>query len=390
MATSSWTLIDVDAGVGWFRGTIGPSATTRLAGADRWSVVSRVQPDLSGGGVPLIDVSIGSLSMTILPSRGMGLYRGTLDGQPIGWGSPVPRPINPERVPLNERNNLGWLHGFNELLCRCGLASNGPPVMDGGDELTLHGRIANLPAHRVEVLVEDIGPGAIVVRGVVDEASMFGAQWRMTSTYRFVAGTAKIEIDDRIENRGGTAAPLSLLYHINVGRPYLDDGATLRVPFAAVSPRNSRAVEGLGTFGKYAAPASDYAEQVYLYRPISDERGWSTALLSNRAGDRGFAVHYDARVLPCFTQWKNTQTEAQGYVTGLEPGTNFPNTRGFERDHGRLPMLAPGASFHSQLTIELASGAADVQRLNQQITELQQTVVRPVVHAQPEPQMAMS
>jgi hypothetical protein len=45
--------------------------------------------------------------------------------------------------------------------------------------------------------------------------------------------------------------------------------------------------------------------------------------------------------LPCYTLWKNTTAEPDGYVTGLEPGTNFPNPRSFETQRGRVVKLAP-------------------------------------------------
>ena len=45
-------------------------------------------------------------------------------------------PVHPKFVDLSVRGGLGWLTGFDEWLCRCGLAWNGPPGDDDG-----------LPAH---------------------------------------------------------------------------------------------------------------------------------------------------------------------------------------------------------------------------------------------------
>jgi len=56
-----------------------------------------------------------------------------------------------------------WLEGFSEWMVRCGLESNGHPGTDKfinnvGDEatmeLTLHGKIGNIPASEVEVVVD--------------------------------------------------------------------------------------------------------------------------------------------------------------------------------------------------------------------------------------------
>src|SRR6185369_7830818 len=112
---------------------------------------------LRGGlrdGIDLIEVHNGALAFTVLPTRGMGLWRGDYHGLSLGWRSPVEGPVHPKYVNLADRGGLGWLAGFDELLCRCGLASNGPPGKDdNGTPLTLHGRIANLPAQAVEVRV---------------------------------------------------------------------------------------------------------------------------------------------------------------------------------------------------------------------------------------------
>ena len=55
--------------------------------------------------------------------------------------SPVRGPVHPSFVPLFDPSGLGWLEGFDELLCRCGLESNGAPDFD-------EHRQAALPAAR--------------------------------------------------------------------------------------------------------------------------------------------------------------------------------------------------------------------------------------------------
>ena len=72
---------------------------------------------------------------------------------PLGWNSPIRGPVHPKFVPIAEPSGLGWLDGFDELLCRCGLFSNGAPDFDERGVLLhpLHGRIANRPAHRLSV-----------------------------------------------------------------------------------------------------------------------------------------------------------------------------------------------------------------------------------------------
>ena len=156
MPTRSIVLTDAAEGVWSETFELRESAGLRLAGGSDWSVRKRT---LRGGvseGVDVVDLHNGALSVSILPTRGMGLWRGSYRGIPIGWNSPVKQPVNPCYVNQTDRNGLGWLTGFNELLCRCGLSSNGAPGLDvivdnTGQKteapLTLHGKIANIPAH---------------------------------------------------------------------------------------------------------------------------------------------------------------------------------------------------------------------------------------------------
>ena len=73
----------------------------------------------------------------------------------------------------------------------------------------------------------------------------------------------------------------------------------------------------------------------------------------------------------CFSQWKNTASTDDGYVTGLEPGTDHPNSKTFERDQGRLLSLAPEASHVIAMTMEVHDDVAGVQAVQQEIASIQ-------------------
>ena len=93
----------------------------------------------------------------------------------------------------------------------------------------------------------------------------------------------------------------------------------------------------------------------------------------------GFTV----KDLPCVTLWKNTNAEGEGYVTGLEPGTNFPNNRRIERKLGRVPKLAPGATHSATIDFTIHSGADDVRRMQERIAAIQGTA-KPALDSAPE------
>lgn len=381
MSKHHWVLTDVARSIWQDSFRCSPrEGVPPLAGAAEWSVSKRTLRGGLADGVDVIDLDNGCLSVSILPTRGMGLWRGVCGELELGWKSPVPMPVHPGFVNPNERGGLGWLNGFNEWLCRCGLAFNGPPgteliLRDDGsqvrNEITLHGRIANLPAHHVEVEVATDGPGMLAVTGIVDEVSMFGPCLRLRSTILTEAGSNRLTILDQITNLAGVPAELELLYHTNMGRPFLEQGARFVAPVLDVAPRDDRAIQGLAEFETYLGPTPGFAEQCYFFELAADNTGDTLALLRNAAGDKGVSLHFNKKQLPCFTLWKCTQAEADGYVTGLEPGTNFPNFKGVERKHGRLIYLAPGASYDVRLDLAIHNSAKAVSTIETRIAAMQ-------------------
>jgi hypothetical protein len=250
MPRQNWVLTDVSNRIWRDRFSISGGEGLKLAGSDAWSVSKSTFRGGVSEGVDVVDLNNGRLSVSILPTRGMGLWRGKCDGLELGWRSPVAFPVHPAFVNLIDRDGAGWLSGFNEWLCRCGLNVNGPP----GSEGTLHGRIANLPAHFVEVSVETEEPGAIRVTGVVDETMMFGPSLRLKSTVETAAGSNRLTVIDEVTNLAGGPADLELLYHTNMGRPFLEPGARFVAPIISVVPRDRIAAEGIDSYDTYAAP----------------------------------------------------------------------------------------------------------------------------------------
>lgn len=365
-----------------------PASTgIRLEGSDAWSISTRTLRGGLSDGVDVLDLCNGPLTISILPTRGMGIWRASYREVPIGWSSPVERPVHPRHVNLAARNGLGWLDGFNELICRCGLAHNGPPGIDDQarspveSQLTLHGRIANTPAHAVRVNVDD-ATGIISVTGVMDEAALFGPRLSLTSTVSTRAGSNSFAIHDEITNRGSTDADVMLLYHTNIGPPFLEAGSVVHCPARTVAPRDARAAEDIEAYSRCQGPTPGYAEQVYFFDLIPDAQNETLALLRNSAGDLGVSLHFDRDQLPCFALWKCTQPEADGYVVGLEPATNFPNFKDFERQQQRVVRLRPGATYSSRLRLEVHDSYRSITTLQERISALQ---IRsgPVVHRRP-------
>lgn len=123
-----------------------------------WSITRKTLSTGISSGVEVVDVHNGRVNFTIIPTRGMGLWRAVADHRTLGWKSPIRGPVHPAYVPIAEPTGFGWLAGFDELMCRCGLVSNGAPEFNDAGQLVypIHGRIANLPACEVTATIDDM------------------------------------------------------------------------------------------------------------------------------------------------------------------------------------------------------------------------------------------
>jgi hypothetical protein len=180
---------------------------------------------------------------------------------------------------------------------------------------------------------------------------------------------------------------MQMLYHCNVGPPFLEAGSRVIAPVKEMAPLTPRAAEGMDTYDTYAGPAAGFAEQVYCYDLLSDGAGRTLAMLYNAKADRGMVLRFHRQELPCFTVWKNTGALEDGYVTGLEPATNFPNFKTFERQQGRVRLLPPGGKWEATWSLEIMDTAPGVAEVLKEIVTLQ-AKSKPIIHRTPQPGFA--
>ncbi len=346
---------------------------------------SVVMKTLHGGsqeGVQVITVDNGAMAFTVIPTRGMSVGKVTSANVKLAWSSPVKQTVHPKHVDLQDHGGLGWLSGFNEWMTRCGVAFAGHPGQDNGRLLTLHGRIGNIPASEVEVAIDAQAPHRIRIRGLVEEKMFKFADFELWTEISTVPGSKTFRIEDRLVNKSSYAREYQMIYHANFGRPLLEKGAKFVAPVKEVFPFDAGAAKDLKTWDTYLAPTSGYGEQVYCVKPYANDKGRTTVMMHNAKGNRGVAIRYQTKTLPGFTLWKNTDTEEEGYVTGLEPGTGFPYNRSVERAAGRVKKLNAGKERRFVLSYQILGSKGSVQKVAAEIKALQngrptKTVVGP-------------
>lgn len=295
-----------------------------------------------GDGMRIFQIRNGAgLELTVSADRCADISRASLNGVNLGWFSPVGY-VAPSYY---DDRGLNFLKSFTGgFLTTCGLTAVGSPCTDEGEELPLHGRIANTPADHVYCTEDD---GEITLCATVRQTSVFGEKLVLNRKITCPIGANKMILTDTVENEGEDRSPLMLLYHMNMGYPLLDENAELTVPSDAVAPRDARAAEGIDSWQQILPPQKGFVEQCY-YHTFAGESG--SAQLINRKAGVGVKITFPTDPFCCFTQWK--QMGQRAYVLGLEPGNCTPDGRDVLRREGRLQFLEPGERKTFRLTVD--------------------------------------
>lgn len=308
-----------------------------------------------GDGMRLLQVRNGKgLDFTVSADRCADISRLHFRGENCGFFS-----ANGYVAPAYyDDKEAGWLKNFTAgFLTTCGLLAVGSPCTDEGVRLPLHGAVDNIPAER---LLWDMDDERIWVKAVMRHAQIFAEKLILTRTITCSKQTNEITVTDEIENIGGEASPVMILYHMNMGYPLLSEAAELYIPAAEVTPRNAHAAEDLDTWNKVLTPTPGFEEQCY-YHAFNGKPG--LAAIFNHDRGYGLAISFDSSSLNCFTQWK--MMGVKDYVMGLEPGNCYPDGRDVMREKGLLQMLAPGEKKAYGVRLTMLENEAQFEALKQ-------------------------
>jgi hypothetical protein len=143
-----------------------------------------------------------------------------------------------------------------------------------------------------------------------------------------------------------------MLYHVNLGAPVWGPGARLEVPDRVDTvPRDDDAQAVLDDWPAAPAPEPDGRERVFehLFDAAADGATQRRVRVVNPGVGVAVTVAWDARTMPRLHQWVHPRSGV--YVLGVEPANCSVLGRAADREAGRLPVLAAGASRTTSLTI---------------------------------------
>lgn len=292
------------------------------------SAVSSTVSEGPAAGCRALDLRVwGGVDVRLLPDRGLDAGAAWFRGVPLAWLSPAgERPPLPADELVGERWREAWAGG---LITTCGLSNVGAPSDGHG----LHGTYSH---RRAEGLTVSRAPDHLAAEATVEDPP-FRVERRVTTAL----GTGLLRLQDTTTNTSEWTAAAPLLYHVNVGTPMWAEGAWLETDGEEVVPRDDDAAAGLDAWDAPPPPLEDGPERVF-------EHVGATWL---RLTSPGAGVELTVRSsLPRLWQW--VHPAAGLYALGIEPANCSVLGRATDIEAGRMPLLDPGETRTSWLTIE--------------------------------------
>ena len=271
-----------------------------------------------GNGARLIYVANGKLNVVLAESNALDVLRLWYRGVNVGFVSKNGLYTAPD----------DFLHSFPcGMLYTCGLDAIG-----GVEGHPVHGRIHSIPAEVKELRANEAG---VRIVAEIRDTALFGENLVVTRTIETTAESAELKLTDRIENRAFRDEKYCLLYHVNVGWPFVDVGAVIKGNFVESRPRTPLAAREKAKMLVVEPPVDNFEEACYFHRT----RDGVVSLVNKKLG-LAFTVR---RSLKKFVEWKS---RASGdYVIGLEPCTCWLD------DEMKMSVLRPGKSVTHTVTL---------------------------------------
>jgi len=222
------------------------------------------------------------------------------------------------------------------FLTTCGLKTIGSPSIDNDIPYPLHGNISHIPA---EHIFYTESADAIEIHARMNDSYLFNSKLTLERIITCSKANNVLSIFDVVTNDGTAPEPITLLYHINLGYPLLDEYTILDISSSKVIPRDQRAAKDISSWNQMLPPTAGFQEQCY-YHEFSEK----TAVIKayNPTIKRGLTLQFPTDTLPLLTEWK--MMGEKDYVLGLEPCSHKLDGRKALRENNELSFLAPGES----------------------------------------------
>lgn len=313
-------------------------------------------------GIRAVDLKcICGIDMTVLIDRAMDISYLSYKSIPVSWKSATRETSS---IYYESKGDEIARTFYGGLLTTCGLTYMGYPCIDEGEELSLHGRISNLPAENVCVSGKwESNTYVMEIGGKVRETKVFGDKLELERKITTWIDIPKIVVEDTVINIGSRKSPLMILYHVNIGYPVLDSSSKLLEGPSKVTPMDRWAKKGLGEYSKFSEPTSDFKQQIFFHDIEKDEEGYGNVAIVNPAFNNsegiGLWLRFSKESLPYLIQCK--QMGGGEYFCGIEPANSLIRGRKVEREKGTLKFIEPDEEVKYRLEFNILTSNKDIK-----------------------------
>lgn len=333
-------------------------------------------------GVRYLEFRTGTgFNFKVAVERGMDVGYCEYRGASLAW---IPSHLLPGPWYWEQQSEFGWLRtGLGGLNNTAGLVHIGNPEKAdvshynfparATEQYGVHDRIALTPGQLVKYGQRWEGDECILeAEGIVAQTQTYGENLALHRTYTARLGEPRFWMHDEVVNEGYLPTEHMLLYHINVGFPFVDEDAELVAPFDGppLTPQGLPPPSTPDEYARFIAPQKDWLLQGFEFKMNAEADGRVPVAIVNDAlpnGGQGMYVIYNRKQFPHYLEWRMM---GQGqYAVGIEPCTNTFG-REVARAAGELIVLQPGQALAYDIEVGILDGADAVQAFRERVRRL--------------------
>ena len=192
------------------------------------------------------------------------------------------------------------------LFFTSGIESICAPCTINQVEYPMHGRMRTTPAEHVGAdAFWDGDEYRLCVKGEMREAALFGENMVLRRSISTVYGSKTFTVTDEFENEGFREEPLMLLYHINMGYPFLNEDTKLYIPTKKIMARDKDGEGHEAEYDRMDAPKDNEPEYVFIHEVQPDSEGNLEVLVVNEPLGLGFVFPTTERTF--HTSWSGSR-----------------------------------------------------------------------------------
>ena len=286
------------------------------------SVRRYVMQDGEQKGIEVIDCDNGKTRFLLNVNKACDVMQLYYEGQNVSFVSK--NGFNQRKMPFASKFEGGMVY-------TCGLDSVGDR-----EGYEVHGSLHSAPARILSARCDEQG---IYVEAEVKDTALFGKNLKLIRRFFTAIGSDSVQMKDTLVNEGYGEEDYALLYHVNLGYPFIGEGTRIEGDVVRCFARTAWAKERENEYNTLTNPVDNEQETCYFLTLNSP-----LVTVINKDGKR-FTLSYSGETLPCFVLWKSM---ASGdYAVGLEPSTTVLD------DQFSYKKIAPSQSVDFWLNITI-------------------------------------